>query len=73
FNRTVRSQLVRLVDERLRHAYGIDLGGTGAGGEDRVRALLGDPLWTFLTGPAGPAPRPAEMSDLVGGIERLFE
>lgn len=72
-DRTVRPQLARLVDERLRHAYGIDLAGTGAGGAGRVRALLGDPLWTFLTEPVERAPGPAELSAVVDGIRRLFD
>ncbi len=72
FNRTVRPQLAELVDERLRHDYGTDLAGTGNGGRERVRALLGDPLWTLLTGPVDRVPGSAELTGVVAGMERLF-
>ncbi len=72
FNRTVRPQLAQLVDERLRHDHGIDLAGNGNGGRERVRVLLGDPLWTLLSGPVDRVPGPAELTGVVAGMERLF-
>lgn len=72
FDRTVRPRLAELVDERLRHAHGITLAGDGPGGPDRVRRLLGQRLWTFLTEPVVRVPRSAEVAVVVADIERLF-
>lgn len=72
FNRTVRPQLAAIVDERLRYVYGIDLAGTGAGGEARVRAILGDPLWTLLSRPVARVPRSGELAVMVAEMERIF-
>lgn len=73
FNRTVRPQLVSLVDEQLRRAYGVSLDGGGPGGPQRVRALLGDPLWTLLSRPVDRVPRSRELAAAVTDMERLFQ
>jgi hypothetical protein len=72
FDRTVRERLAALVDERLRIDHGTDLAGAGPGGTQRVRALLGDPLWTLLTEPTERAPSRAQLTESVRTMERLF-
>lgn len=72
FDRTVRPRLASIVDERLRYLYGVDLAGTGPGGERRVRELLGEPLWTLLSTETTRVPRVAEVSAAVDDMERLF-
>lgn len=72
FNRTVRPQLASLVDEQLRRLYGIGLDGSGPGGAQRVRRLLGDRLWTLLTEPVQRVPRSGELAAAVADMEKLF-
>lgn len=72
FDRTVRTRLATLVDERLRIDHGTDLSGAGPGGVQRVRTLLGDPLWTLLTEPTAEAPSRAQLATSVRTMERLF-
>ncbi|HWG98594.1 MAG TPA: hypothetical protein VNV66_04540 [Pilimelia sp.] len=64
FAREVRPQLLALVEERLRQRHGVTLAGDPA----RARALLGDPLWTFLTGPGHP---PVRRRQLAAMLDRL--
>ena len=73
FNRTVRVQLASIVDERLHGEYSIALDGSGPGGVERVRAVLGVQLWTLLTEPADRVPRSTELAAAVAEMERVFK
>jgi hypothetical protein len=68
FNRTIRPLVVGVVAERLRQHHGISL---EAGPPERIRALLGDPLWTFVTRPVDRPPKPRELAALVDRLEEL--
>lgn len=67
FARTVQPALGELVDERLRQRHGF----TRATDPVRAQALLGDPLWNFLTTPATRRLTPRECAMLVGSLEKL--
>jgi hypothetical protein len=67
FTFKVQPPLQEIVDERLRQRYGLTLRGDPV----RARAILGDPLWTFLTAPPARPPGPRELAGYVGQIERL--
>jgi hypothetical protein len=63
----VRPRLVELVEERLRQRHGVTVQGDPA----RAKAILGDPLWTFLHAPAGRGPNPREMAAIVVEMEKI--
>ncbi|MBO0870913.1 MAG: hypothetical protein J2P15_20355 [Micromonosporaceae bacterium] len=67
FSRTVQPRLVELIDERLRLRHGV----SRAADPDRARALLGDPLWTIVSGPASRPPTPREFAALVKQMEEV--
>jgi hypothetical protein len=67
FARTVQPRLGEIVDERLRQRHGF----TRRTEPVRARALLGDPLWTFLEGPLGKAPTPRELAAVIAVLEAL--
>jgi hypothetical protein len=67
FGRVVQPPLIALVDERLRLRHGVTLAGDPA----RARALLGDPLWTFVTQPYPRSPTPRDLAALVRYMEEL--
>lgn len=67
FARTVLPPLGELVDERLRQRHGL----TRASDPARARALLGDPLWEFLTNPAKRSPTPRDCAAIVAKLESL--
>jgi hypothetical protein len=67
FARNVQPRLVQLVDERLRLRHGVDRSTDPA----RARALLGDPLWTFVTTPVNSNVTPADLAALIGQMEEL--
>jgi hypothetical protein len=67
FQTSVRPMLGELVDERLRQRHGLTLGGD----PDRARALIGDPLWNFLTTPAKRPPSPSDLAASVSRLEKL--
>lgn len=67
FNRKVLPRIAEVVDERLRQRHGI----TREGDPARARALLGDPLWTFLTTPARRPPHPRDLDQIVTALEKL--
>lgn len=67
FDRAARQRLAELADERLRQRHGITRGGDPA----RARALLGEPLWTFLHQPVGKPPAPRELAAMVARMEEL--
>lgn len=68
FNRTIRPLITGVVAERLRQHHGIAL---DTAPEERVRPLLGDPLWTFVTRPVSRPPKPRELAALVDRMEEL--
>jgi hypothetical protein len=67
FNRKVRPRLAEVVDERLRQRHGVDRATDPA----RARAVLGDPLWTFVTTPSRRPPNPRELEQIVSALEKL--
>lgn len=65
-SRPLRPDLVELVDERLRQRRGFTL----AGDPVRARAVVGEPLWSYLADP-GRTPPPRELELLVAEMERI--
>ena len=65
FARTVQPRLVQLVDERLRLRHGIVRSADPA----KARAVLGDPLWTFVTTPVQANVTPADLARLIRQME----
>lgn len=67
FARNVQPRLIQLVDERLRLRHGV----TRSADPARARAVLGDPLWTFMTTPVRTDVRPADLATLIRQMEEL--
>lgn len=67
YERRVRPAIVAVVDERLRLRHGIDR----RHDPRRAAAVLGEPLWRFVTEPAARVPRPRELEALAVQIEQL--
>jgi hypothetical protein len=67
FTTLVHSRIAEIVDERLRQKHGV----SRTGDPVRARALLGEPLWTFLTTPVSKPPTPRELAAVVGRMEAL--
>jgi hypothetical protein len=67
FARTVQPRLVQLVDERLRLRHGVVRSADPA----RARAVLGDPLWTFVTAPVRTNETPADLAALIRQMEEI--
>jgi hypothetical protein len=67
FASAVRPRLGELVAERLRQKHGISV----AEQPEKARAILGDPLWTFLTERVKRGPKPAELAALVAEMEKI--
>jgi hypothetical protein len=67
FARSVQPRLAEFVDERLRLRHGISRTADPA----RARAVLGEPLWTFLAQPVSKPPAPRELAALVARMEEL--
>lgn len=67
FNRKVLPRLAEVVDERLRQRHGVDRATDPRG----ARAILGDPLWTFVTTPSSRPPQPHELEQIVTALEKL--
>ena len=67
FRERVRPLLVELATDRLRSRRGVD----PRTDPDTARAILGDPLWTLMTGPLTRSPSRAELSRMVEAIERI--
>ncbi|MEV4533744.1 hypothetical protein AB0J82_07925 [Asanoa sp. NPDC049518] len=65
--RAVQRTLAEIVDERLRQRHGL----TRAGEPDRARALLGEPLWTYLAKPPTRNLAPRDATAYVQSLERL--
>jgi hypothetical protein len=63
----VTPRLGELVDERLRQRYGI----TRASDPDRVRRMLGEPVWAMLHGPQSRVPGPRDVASVIAKVEEL--
>ncbi|SCF36354.1 hypothetical protein GA0074695_6109 [Micromonospora viridifaciens] len=67
FATRILPRLGELADERLRQMHGV----TRESDPARARALLGEPLWTFLDQPARRTPSPRELAAIVAELEKL--
>jgi hypothetical protein len=67
FTERVLPRLGELVDERLRQRHGC----TRESDPARARALLGEPLWNFLTVPTRRGPGPRDWAAVVAQLEKL--
>lgn len=67
FNRKIVPALAEIVDERLRQRHGI----TRSSDPQRARALVGEPLWNFLSAPVRRPPGPRELANLIAWMERI--
>jgi hypothetical protein len=67
FARTIQPRLIQLIDERLRLRHGIVRSVDPA----RARAVLGDPLWTFMTTPVRAQVTPADLTALIRQMEGI--
>ena len=67
FRRTAWPAIGEIVDERLRQRYGL----TRASDPQRARALLGEPVWSFLSKPPTRTPVPRELAAIVAELEKL--
>ncbi|MEW2539154.1 hypothetical protein [Micromonospora chalcea] len=67
FTERILPRLGELADERLRQRHGV----TRESDPARARALLGEPLWTFLTTPARRPPSPRDLAAIVAELEKI--
>jgi hypothetical protein len=67
FARTIQPRLVQLIDERLRLRHGI----VRSTDPTRARAVLGSPLWTFVTTPVRAQVTPADLAVLIRQMEEI--
>ncbi|MFJ8577022.1 hypothetical protein [Micromonospora sp. NPDC093277] len=67
FNTRILPRLGELADERLRQQHGV----TRESDPTRARALLGEPLWTFLDTPSRRPPSPRDLAAIVAELEKL--
>lgn len=67
FDEQLRPFLREMADERLRHGYGVTI----AGEPTRARAVLGEPLWSVLTGEHRRGPSHRELATAVTRLEEL--
>lgn len=67
FTERILPRLGELADERLRQQHGI----TRESDPARARALLGEPLWTFLATPSRRPPSPRDLAAIVAELEKL--
>ncbi|MGC4894845.1 hypothetical protein [Micromonospora sp. DT31] len=67
FTERVLPRLGELADERLRQRHGV----TRESDPGRARALLGEPLWTFLDTPARRPPSPRDLAAIVAELEKI--
>ena len=67
FARTVQPRLIEIIDERLRIRHGVARS-TDPGG---ARAVLGEPLWQFVTAPVPKNLTPRELAGLISLMEGI--
>ncbi|MEW2383208.1 hypothetical protein AB0873_14130 [Micromonospora sp. NPDC047707] len=67
FAERILPRLGELADERLRQRHGL----TRESDPARARALLGDPLWTFLAAPSRRPPSPRDLAAVVAELEKI--
>ncbi|NJP35353.1 hypothetical protein [Micromonospora thermarum] len=67
FAERILPRLGELADERLRQRHGL----TRETDPARARALLGDPLWTFLAAPSRRPPSPRDLAAIVAELEKI--
>ncbi|MEU2614761.1 hypothetical protein ABZ570_24725 [Micromonospora sp. NPDC007271] len=67
FATRILPRLGELADERLRQQHGI----TRESDPARARALLGEPLWSFLGTPPRRNPSPRDLAAIVAELEKL--
>ncbi|MGH3737445.1 MAG: hypothetical protein ACRDT6_17825 [Micromonosporaceae bacterium] len=67
YQRRVHPAIVAVVDERLRLRHGIDR----RQDPRRAEAVLGEPLWRYVTEPPSRALKPQQLEALVVHIEKL--
>ncbi|MGH3740598.1 MAG: hypothetical protein ACRDT8_10705 [Micromonosporaceae bacterium] len=67
FRQLVQPMIVAVIDERLRLVHGV----SRQRDPQRVRELLSDPLWIFVTEPARRVPKPAQLVALAEQIEKI--
>ncbi|MEU3453942.1 hypothetical protein ABZ671_10100 [Micromonospora sp. NPDC006766] len=67
FNTRILPRLGELADERLRQKHGV----TRESDPARARALLGEPLCTFLDTPVRRPPSPRDLAAIVAQLEKL--
>ncbi|MEV4479280.1 hypothetical protein [Micromonospora coxensis] len=67
FTERILPRLGELADERLRQRHGV----TRESDPSRARALLGEPLWTFLDTPSRRPPSPRDLAAIVAELEKI--
>lgn len=67
FARTVQPRLIEIIDERLRVRHGV-VRSVDPGG---ARAVLGEPLWQFVTAPVPKNLTPRELAGLISLMEGI--
>ncbi|MFJ8834433.1 MULTISPECIES: hypothetical protein [Micromonospora] len=67
FTERILPRLGELADERLRQRHGV----TRESDPARARALLGEPLWTFLATPVRRTPSPRDLAAIVAELEKI--
>ncbi|MGB2568300.1 hypothetical protein ACPFP2_07610 [Micromonospora citrea] len=67
FTERILPRLGELADERLRQRHGV----TRESDPTRARALLGEPLWTFLDTPSRRPPSPRDLAAIVAELEKI--
>ena len=67
FTERILPRLGELADERLRQRHGV----TRESDPARARALLGEPLWTFLATPVRRPPSPRDLAAIVAELEKI--
>ncbi|MEU1889201.1 hypothetical protein ABZ491_27405 [Micromonospora rifamycinica] len=67
FANRILPRLGELADERLRQRHGL----TREADPARARALLGEPLWSFLDAPSRRTPSPRDLAVIVAELEKI--
>jgi hypothetical protein len=67
FARTIQPRLIEIIDDRLRLGHGVIRSADPAG----ARAVLGEPLWQFMTAPVPKNLTPRELAGLISLMEGI--